>query len=108
MALTGYQVAESRSYQAECTWGPIGLDWVRDVEVEEEGESMADRLRQVIESPLWAWVRDVHAYDGNKVEHCQIVRTFRRWRTNENPTLLPNGQVCEMTTDNSMDSTRDV
>ena len=87
--------------------GDVELDSEEEVE-EEEQESAEDRLRQVIESPLWALVRDFLTPDD-------VLRTRTtgvKWNVRPlcRRILLPlgerwNGQVCNMTTDNSMDST---
>ena len=77
---------------------------------------------QVIESPLWALVRDFLTSEdvlhmrttGIKWNiarlYCSFAELFfllaslRRWKW-IHPSLVLNGQVCDMTTDNSMNST---
>ena len=93
----------------------VDLESVEEGEEEEEeegdGENMVDRLRQVIESPLWALVRDFltseecppHAHNGNKMEKST---DYIAPLQNSFPSLILNGQVCDTITDNSVDSTK--
>ena len=125
---TRYPVVESLLTWVKCGDGcPESPDWDGYVELDsveeeaEDGESIADRLRQVIESPLWALVRNFLTSEdvlhvrttGIKWNIAWLYGPFAEFfffllekdDDKRTPVPPPNGQVCDMTTDNSMDST---
>ena len=99
MALTGYQVAESRSYQAYNTRG--------FTEFNDDGDSVSS-------GSVFSDLGEMWRYGCPKARTGTRSTTGIKWNIGrlygpfaEYSSFLSNSQVCDVTTDNSMDSTVD-